>query len=83
MDDRAPLPVGERWVNPLPDEASRTKREKSQYVLALRGEYASAYGAELRSVFLRLPQYDRLASLGHDVFFTRSQAYRSPLCTAF
>ena len=26
-----------------------------------RGEYASAYGAELRSVFLRLSQYHRLA----------------------
>ena len=37
-----------------------------QYVLAKRGEYASAYGAELRSVFLRLPQYDRLASLGQN-----------------
>ena len=24
------LPVGERWVNPLPDEASRTKWEKSK-----------------------------------------------------
>ena len=36
------------------------------YVLAKRGEYASAYGAELRC--LRLPQYDRLASLGHNIF---------------
>ena len=26
--------------------------QKSQYILALRGKYASAYGAELRSVFL-------------------------------
>ena len=39
---------------------------KSKHVLAERGEYASAYGAELRSVFLRLPQYDRLAALGHN-----------------
>ena len=39
---------------------------KSKHVLAERGEYASAYGAELRSVFLRLPQYDRLAALGHE-----------------
>ena len=33
--------------------------------LAKRGEYASAYGAELRSPSSRLPQYKRLAALGH------------------
>jgi len=36
------------------------------HVLAKRGEYASAYGAELRSPSSRLPQYKCLAALGHN-----------------
>ena len=38
-----------------------------KHVLAKRGEYASAYGAELRSPSSRLPQYKRLAALGHKI----------------
>ena len=31
MDDRSPLQVGERWVNPLPDETSRRSGKNTVY----------------------------------------------------
>ena len=40
MDDRYTLPVGERWVNPLPDEASSTKWEPEKKD-PLRGSFFS------------------------------------------
>ena len=52
MDDRSPLQVGERWVNPLPDEASSTKWEPEKKD-PLRGSFFSyrpSAGAAPRSV---------------------------------
>ena len=52
MIDPLPLPVGERWVNPLPDEASRAKwgPEKKDPLRGSFFSYRPSAGAAPRSV---------------------------------